>query len=101
MRAAKRLRDKHLLDWVRDRVAIYKEVKRLELIAKKEAEVQRVRDLELQNQREQEEIKRKVEREVEELRWIAEAAERGRLRKLEEERLEKERIEKERLEKLK
>ena len=90
-----------MLDWVRDRVAIYKEVKRLELIAKKEAEVQRVRDLELQNQREQEEIKRKVEREAEELRWIAEAAERGRLRKLEEERLEKERIEKERLEKLK
>lgn len=43
---ARKLRDKHLRAWVQSRVAIYKEVKRLELLALKEAEQKLLRDLE-------------------------------------------------------
>lgn len=100
IKAAKRLRDKQLLIWIRSRVAVYKEVKRLELIAREEAERQRLRDLELARLKEEEERRKQAEREAEELRWMAEAAERSRLRKLEDERLEKERLERDRLEKL-
>ena len=42
------MRDKWVLEWVRGRVAIYKEVKRLEEIAKKEAEKARLDELERQ-----------------------------------------------------
>ena len=43
---ARKLRDKHLQAWVQSRIGIYKEVKRLELLALKEAEQKLLRDLE-------------------------------------------------------
>lgn len=43
---ARKLRDKHLLSWVRSRVAVYQEVKRLEQLALEEAEEKRLKDLE-------------------------------------------------------
>ena len=41
-KAARKLRDKHLLEWLKHRVAVLREVKRLEEIARREAEEARL-----------------------------------------------------------
>ena len=46
MKAAKRLRDKCILEWMKRRVAHYKEVKRLAELARLEAEKNRLAELE-------------------------------------------------------
>ena len=58
MRAAKRLRDKWILDWVRRRVAAHREAKRLEEIARAEAERLRLEELDEQRRREEEKRRR-------------------------------------------
>ena len=52
-KTASRLRDKWVLQWIRARLAIYKEVKRLEQIAREEAEKERLQQLERQRQRDE------------------------------------------------
>jgi hypothetical protein len=59
MRWAKRFRDKHLLLWVRSRVAVFKEAKRLEQIAKHEAARQHLEDLDHLRKREEDELLKK------------------------------------------
>ena len=58
MKAAKRLRDKWILDWVRRRTDAIREAKRLEEIARAEAERLRLEELGEQRRREEEKRRR-------------------------------------------
>ena len=51
IKAARRLRDKHLLAWMKERLAIYKEVKRLEEIARTDEEKIRLENIEKQRKK--------------------------------------------------
>ena len=93
VKAARRLRDKHLLRWIRSRVAFYEEDRQRREEARIADERKQVEDLENAKKRALIERRKRLAREEEEARWKAEAEERARLRLLEDERLEQERLE--------